>query len=141
MNDRVDPSRRRWVGAALAAGAFTAGALARWASLSLAAGRPDPKAAPDHGERLVMVILRGGLDGLSAVPAVGDPAFAAARGPLGSHSCTPTTRSSAPRWNGRRLCMSTANAWRVALALALEPVGQMAHPLAPPLPLPANQWA
>jgi uncharacterized protein (DUF1501 family) len=28
------------------------------------------------------VILRGGLDGLSAVPAIGDPDFAAARGPL-----------------------------------------------------------
>lgn len=32
--------------------------------------------------RLALVILRGGMDGLSAVPVPGDPAFAAARGPL-----------------------------------------------------------
>jgi uncharacterized protein (DUF1501 family) len=32
--------------------------------------------------RLVFVILRGGLDGLTAVPATGDPAFEAARGAL-----------------------------------------------------------
>ena len=31
----------------------------------------------------MLVILRGGLDGLSAVPALGDPAFADARGALG----------------------------------------------------------
>lgn len=38
---------------------------------------------PSAGERrFVFVILRGGLDGLHAVPALGDPAFAAARGPL-----------------------------------------------------------
>ena len=36
------------------------------------------------GRRFVFVILRGGMDGLQAVPAVGDPAFAEARGPLGS---------------------------------------------------------
>lgn len=34
------------------------------------------------GPRLALVILRGGMDGLSAVPAPGDPAFAPARGPL-----------------------------------------------------------
>jgi uncharacterized protein (DUF1501 family) len=32
--------------------------------------------------RLVFVILRGGLDGLTAVPAIGDPAFEATRGAL-----------------------------------------------------------
>jgi uncharacterized protein (DUF1501 family) len=32
--------------------------------------------------RFVLVLLRGGLDGLSAVPVPGDPAFAEARGPL-----------------------------------------------------------
>ncbi|MEY3252996.1 MAG: hypothetical protein RL227_1969 [Pseudomonadota bacterium] len=32
--------------------------------------------------RFVFVILRGGLDGLTAVPVPGDPAFAEARGPL-----------------------------------------------------------
>ena len=54
-------------------------ALAPWASLSLAAGSAAPAAA---SKRFVMLILRGGLCGLSAVPALGDPAFAEARGPL-----------------------------------------------------------
>lgn len=45
-------------------------------SLSWAgSGTPD-------GPRLVLVILRGGMDGLSAVPVPGDPAFAPARGAL-----------------------------------------------------------
>ena len=38
--------------------------------------------ASGDGARFVFVVLRGGMDGLGAVPAVGDPAFAAARGPL-----------------------------------------------------------
>ncbi|MBL8340675.1 MAG: DUF1501 domain-containing protein [Rubrivivax sp.] len=57
---------------------LSAGALAPWASLAVAAADARPEAP-----RLVFVILRGGLDGLTAVPAVGDPAFAEARGPLG----------------------------------------------------------
>ncbi|MEP7299027.1 MAG: DUF1501 domain-containing protein [Burkholderiales bacterium] len=64
-------TRRHLLGRAL-----TAGALAPFASLSFAA------AAKASDARFVFVILRGGLDGLSAVPAIGDPAFAAARGPL-----------------------------------------------------------
>lgn len=51
--------------------------LAPWARLSLAAA---PAGTP--GNRFVLVILRGGMDGLAAVPAVGDPAFADARGLL-----------------------------------------------------------
>lgn len=39
-------------------------------------------AAPGTERRLVFVFLRGGLDGLSAVPAYGDPDFAARRGEL-----------------------------------------------------------
>jgi uncharacterized protein (DUF1501 family) len=67
--DRMDPGRRR----ALAALAGTG----LWTRLSLA-GNAGPRR-----ERLVFVILRGGMDGLTAVAAPGDPAFAAARGPLG----------------------------------------------------------
>ena len=33
----------------------------------------------------MLVILRGGMDGLGAAPAVGDPDFAAARGPLAQY--------------------------------------------------------
>ncbi len=54
-------------------------ALAPLASLSLAAGPAQ------HDNRLVLVILRGGLDGLAAVPAIGDPAFAEARGALADY--------------------------------------------------------
>ena len=61
--------RRRWLRLAAAS------TWAPMASLSLAASSAqDP--------RFVFVVLRGGMDGLAAVPAVGDPAFAAARGPL-----------------------------------------------------------
>jgi uncharacterized protein (DUF1501 family) len=51
--------------------------LLPWARLSVAQG------APNDGNRLVFLILRGGMDGLTAVPAIGDPAFADARGALG----------------------------------------------------------
>ena len=54
--------------------------LGGWAPL---AGLSLAGAAQAGGPRLVLVILRGGLDGLSAVPAIGDPAFADARGALG----------------------------------------------------------
>jgi len=57
--------------------AALAGAIAPWAQLSIAAA---PAGAGNR--RFVFVILRGGLDGLTAVPAMGDPAFAEARGPL-----------------------------------------------------------
>ena len=67
-------ARRAWLRATAAAGL---GALAPWAGLSLAG------AATPGGPRLVLMILRGGMDGLSAVPALGDPAFADARGALG----------------------------------------------------------
>jgi uncharacterized protein (DUF1501 family) len=39
-------------------------------------------AAPDPDARLVLVILRGGLDGLAAVPPYAEPSYAALRGPL-----------------------------------------------------------
>jgi uncharacterized protein (DUF1501 family) len=59
---------------------LAAAALAPLCQLSLAA-------APTGGDaRLVLMILRGGLDGLAAVPALGDPDFAAARGNLARFS-------------------------------------------------------
>ena len=70
--------RRNVLGALLAAGT-----LPTWSGLSLAA---STHAA---GRRLVLVILRGGMDGLSAAPSLGDPDFAAARGALG-HFAAPT---------------------------------------------------
>ncbi len=51
--------------------------LASWARLAVAAA---PAAS---SKRFVFIILRGGMDGLTAVPAIGDPSFTEARGPLG----------------------------------------------------------
>jgi uncharacterized protein (DUF1501 family) len=83
----VDPNttRRR-----LLAGALGAAALAPAATLSFAgSGAKDER-------RFVLVILRGGLDGLSAVPAIGDPDFAAARGPLAQFGAPPLALPGTP---------------------------------------------
>ena len=69
MNASFNSTRRRML-----AGALGAAALTPLSTLSFAGGA--------GGNRFVFVILRGGLDGLSAVPAIGDPDFAAARGQL-----------------------------------------------------------
>jgi uncharacterized protein (DUF1501 family) len=73
-----DPRRRR----ILASLAGLAG-IGSWSRLALAAGTPSSE------RRLVLVLLRGGLDGLSAVPVPGDPAFAAARGALAAFTEAP----------------------------------------------------
>ena len=59
-------------------------ALQRFGAMAALAAAPRLTfAAPSGGERrLVFVFLRGGMDGLSAVPAYGDPQFAARRGDL-----------------------------------------------------------
>lgn len=75
-----NPTRRRMLSAALGAAA-----IAPLSTLSFAAA-PGGQAGD---ARFVFVILRGGLDGLSAVPALGDPAFAAARGPLAHFASAP----------------------------------------------------
>ena len=78
MTSRIDSSRRR-----VLAGALGATALAPLSDLSFAATSKPGDA------RFVFVILRGGLDGLYAVPAIGDPDFAAARGPLAQYEQAP----------------------------------------------------
>lgn len=74
----VLPSRRRFV-----AGTALAGVLAGASSLSFAGS------GGLAGNRFVLVILRGGMDGLGAVPATGDADFAAARGPLAQYGSAP----------------------------------------------------
>src|SRR5205809_3951615 len=76
MNRPVDPRRRFLIGAALSSSVV--------ASTLSFAGTSDASA-----NRFVMVILRGGMDGLSAVPAVGDPEFAPARGALAQFATPP----------------------------------------------------
>jgi uncharacterized protein (DUF1501 family) len=69
-------SRRRFLGqGALGIGALGMGAL--WTT-RLAFGAPGVGA----DGRVVFIIMRGALDGLSAVPPYGDPAYASLRGPL-----------------------------------------------------------
>ena len=52
-------------------------------SSAIALGRPRVAFARIPGERrFVLVILRGGMDGLAAVPPYGDPNYAGMRGPL-----------------------------------------------------------
>jgi uncharacterized protein (DUF1501 family) len=65
----LHPSRRQILSAAGAT--FAAAAIPRWAS---AAGTRDP--------RLIVVVLRGALDGLSAVAPIGDPGYADLHGAL-----------------------------------------------------------
>ena len=80
----MNPTRRRWL--QHTAGLATAGLapigllgpVGPFTRLSLAA---TPAPSPD-ASRLVLVILRGGLDGLAAVPPVGDPQLMAARAAL-----------------------------------------------------------
>ena len=78
MTHSTDLRRR-----ALLRGALSAGALAPLASLAFAGTTRRGNA------RFVFVILRGGMDGLYAVPAVGDADFAAARGALAQYASTP----------------------------------------------------
>lgn len=85
MNHDTSLSRRGLLRGALAAG--TAAATGSWAALSLG-GVANP-----GDRRLVVVVLRGGMDGLWAVPAIGDPDFAAARGALAEYTSAPLALS------------------------------------------------
>ena len=78
-------NRRQWL--------FGAAALASPLSVTLAATAAN--ARPDDA-RFVFVLLRGGMDGLSAVPAIGDADFAAARGPLANFGAPPLPLDGTP---------------------------------------------
>ncbi|HSI59037.1 MAG TPA: DUF1501 domain-containing protein [Ideonella sp.] len=76
-------SRRHLLRASLAGAALTP--FSPWASLAFGAA----PAANADANRMVVVVLRGGMDGLWAVPPVGDPDFAPARGPLAQFASAP----------------------------------------------------
>ena len=82
---RQDFNRRQWL----------LGAAALASPLSVALAATAPNARPDDA-RFVFVLLRGGLDGLAAVPASGDPDFAAARGPLANFGAPPLALDGTP---------------------------------------------
>jgi uncharacterized protein (DUF1501 family) len=105
----MDPERRAILRATVAAGiAASGGLLASRVSL----------AAPGAGEqRFVFVLLRGALDGLAAVPPVGDPDYARLRGELdlsaasalprleGPFALHPSLRFLAEQWKSRQLAV------------------------------------
>lgn len=71
-------ARREFIGTLL-----SGAALAPWSQLSLAGQ------ARGNDSRLVLLILRGGMDGLSAVPLPADQPFISARGPLAQMPAAP----------------------------------------------------
>lgn len=73
-------TRRRWLQRAGALGGLPLVFQVPGASLALAAAAPHPDAVRAE-RRLVVVMLRGALDGLAAVPALGDPAWPGVRPP------------------------------------------------------------
>jgi uncharacterized protein (DUF1501 family) len=83
MEARTMTSRRQLLLASAAAAS-----LSPLSRLSVAATHSE-KAADKNAPRFVFVILRGGMDGLNVVPAIGDPAFAEARGALGQFNSAP----------------------------------------------------
>ncbi|MFM2450793.1 MAG: hypothetical protein RIS44_3243 [Pseudomonadota bacterium] len=60
-------------------------ALGAWPTFAQSGSKDDP--ADDA--RLIFIVLRGGLDGLFAVPAIGDPNFASSRGQLANYDSAP----------------------------------------------------
>ena len=78
-------SRRDWL----------LGTAALTAPVSLSFAATAAQAAPDDA-RFVFVLLRGGMDGLGAVPAIGDPAFADVRGPLAHYATPPLVLDGTP---------------------------------------------
>lgn len=76
-------SRRHLLRATLAGAALSP--FSPLARLAFAA----PAAASADANRMVVVILRGGMDGLWAVPPVGDPDLMAARGALAQYATPP----------------------------------------------------
>lgn len=62
---------------------MASGALFAWGFM------PRLASAATRDPRLLVIILRGGLDGLSAVPPVGDPAYAGLRGDLAMSASGP----------------------------------------------------
>ena len=83
MSDQHSTQQRGLSRRQLLGGALAAGATSTLSTLALAGG------AGNGGNRFVFVVLRGGLDGLGAAPAVGDADFAAARGPLAVYAQPP----------------------------------------------------
>lgn len=79
MSGGPDITRRRALGGLAAGAAFGAGGLG---PVRLAFGQGAGASGGAGRARLVLVLLRGGLDGLALLPPYGDPDYRAARGAL-----------------------------------------------------------
>ncbi len=73
----------------------TGAALAVPVPMQLSFAQTTAKPSPDD-PRFVFVLLRGGLDGLAAVPAIGDAHFASARGALAQFPAEPLPLEGTP---------------------------------------------
>jgi uncharacterized protein (DUF1501 family) len=84
----IDPRQERLQRAACEGCAESRLLLSRRAMLGVTAGlfswayMPDFAEAATNEARLVVVVLRGGMDGLTAVAPIGDPLYESTRGPL-----------------------------------------------------------
>jgi uncharacterized protein (DUF1501 family) len=85
----------------------SAGALAALGAVPGFLGRALAASGPASGKTLVLVFLRGGADGLSIVPPVGDPAYLAAR---------PTLALAAPGQDGGAVRLDDVFALHPALS-------------------------
>jgi uncharacterized protein (DUF1501 family) len=74
---------------------FLAASALLAAPLQLTLAQTARNAAPDDA-RFVFVLLRGGMDGLAAVPAIGDADFASARGALAQYDAAPLVLQGTP---------------------------------------------
>ena len=74
---------------------FLAASALLAAPLQLTLAQTARTAAPDDA-RFVFVLLRGGLDGLAAVPAIGDADFESARGALAHYATPPLALPNTP---------------------------------------------
>lgn len=104
----MDPRRRDILRATLAAGIAAGGGLL--------ASRVSLAGTGAGEQRFVFVLLRGALDGLAAVPPVGDPDYARLRGELdlsaasaprleGPFALHPSLQFLAEQWNARQLAV------------------------------------
>jgi uncharacterized protein (DUF1501 family) len=112
----MNPRRRQILQAALAGIASTGGLLTSRVSFAAGAGE----------QRFVFVLLRGALDGLAAVPAVGDPDYVRLRGELDLSGATalhrldatfalhPSLNFMAEQWEHKQLAVvhAVATAYR-----------------------------
>lgn len=102
---------------------------------------PISFAATPGENRLVVILLRGGMDGLDVVRPYGDPAYAALRGDAGLtasdpaidldgfHAMHPALRPLLPLWNNGQLGFAHAVSTPTATSAAISTVRNCLRPV------------